>query len=113
VVDDPGARDSAEVPAQVVAVGPVGRGQRLERLPGEPVHLESLVVVEVGELRTVPERRHHQVARRVGELVQQHERAPPAVDDELLLVVAIRREAEDAALLLVGRLDVLEAPRRP
>ena len=36
-----------------------------------------------------------------------------AMDDELLLVVAFCRAAEDAAVLLVGVLHVLEAPRRP
>jgi hypothetical protein len=35
------------------------------------------------------------------------------VDDEPLLVVALDREAEEAAVLLVGSLDVLEAPRGP
>src|SRR5438067_5136116 len=53
------------------------------------------------------------MAGRVRELVQEDERALAAVDDELLDVVALGRAAEDAAVLLVGGLDVFEAPRRP
>ena len=75
--------------------------------------LEGLVLVELGEVHPVPEGRNHEVPRRVRKLVQEGECAPPAADDEPLLVVALGCEAEDAALLLVGRLDVLEAPRRP
>jgi hypothetical protein len=61
VVDDPGARDAAQVPAQIRAVGPVGRRERLKCLGGEAVDLERLVVLELAELRAVPVRRHHQV----------------------------------------------------
>jgi hypothetical protein len=113
VVDDARARDAAEVPAEVVAGRAVRRRERLERLPRELMDLERLVLVELGEAGSMPEGRDHEVAGRVRELVQERERAPPAVDDEPLLVVALGSEAEDAALLLVGRLDVLETPRRP
>jgi hypothetical protein len=34
-------------------------------------------------------------------------------DEALGVVVARRGGAEDAAIVLVGRLDVLESPRRP
>ena len=62
----------------------------------------------------MPVRRDEQVPRRVRELVQQDERALAAVHDEMLLVVvACRGAAEEAAVLLVRVLDVLEAPRRP
>ena len=36
-----------------------------------------------------------------------------AANDEPFLVGAFEREAEDAALLLVGAADVLEPPRSP
>ncbi len=64
-------------------------------------------------MSAVPIRRDEQMARRVRELVQQHERALAAVDDEVLDVVALGGAAEDAAVLLVRRLDVFEPPRRP
>jgi hypothetical protein len=35
------------------------------------------------------------------------------MDDQSLLVIAGDGLAEETSLLLVGRLDVLEAPRRP
>ena len=77
------------------------------------MYLERFRVVELAEVRPVPVRRDHQMPGRVRELVQQHERALAAMHDELLLVVARRGAAEDAAVLLVRALDVLEAPRRP
>src|SRR5262249_31994194 len=80
---------------------------------GEAVDLERLLVGQVAELTDVSDRRDHQMAGGVRELVQQHERLLAAMDDEGLLVVAVGREAEDAPFLLVGLLDVFEAPRRP
>ena len=79
----------------------------------EPVDLDGLLVVELGEVADVPHRRDQQVARRVREPVQEDERAPSPVHDEPFLVGALVREAEDAALLLVGAADVLESPRGP
>jgi hypothetical protein len=75
--------------------------------------LEGLVRVEVAELSGVPPRRDQQVARRIWELVEEDERVLAAVDDETVLVGSLEREAEDAALLLVGAAHVLEAPRSP
>src|SRR5207247_7584526 len=84
-----------------------------EALPGEPVELERLLVLELGEPGHVPSRRDHQMSRGVRELVEQDESTLAAVDDEPLLVAAGIREAEDATLLLVGGGHVLEAPRCP
>ena len=62
----------------------------------------------------MPHRRHHQVPRRVRELVEQHERPLAAVDDEARLTeLAGGLAAEDAALRGAGLLHVCEAPRRP
>ena len=69
--------------------------------------------VELAELARVPHRSDQQVAGRVRELVQQDERALAAVHDQAVLVGPVERGAEEAALLLVGAPDVLEAPRRP
>src|SRR5690348_13632963 len=113
VVDDAGAGDAAHVPAEVEALGPVGRPQRLEAVRGEPVHLERLVVGEPAEVGAVPVGRDEKVSRRVRELVQEDEGTLAAMDDELLLVVALRGAAEDATLDLVGGLDVLQPPRSP
>src|SRR5207248_9534234 len=98
---------------EVVALRRVRLSERAEALAGEPVDLERLLVLELAEVDAVPERRDHQVTRRVRELVQEHDPARPTVDDEALLVVAGSGEAADTALLLVRRLDVLEAPGRP
>ena len=75
--------------------------------------LDELVVVERAEVARMTNGRHHEMAGGVRELVQQHEGLRPAMDDQLLLVIAIERAAEHAAGILVGGLDVLEAPRRP
>ena len=114
VVDDACACDPAEVPAQVVALRAHRLGERPEPSGGEGMDLGRLVRAELAELALVPRGRHHQVPGRVRVLVQQHERAPPAVHRERRLVVRrARGAAEQAALQLVRRADVLEAPRRP
>ena len=77
------------------------------------MNLDRFVVFELAELADVPERRDHQMAGRIGILVQEHERALAAVDDEPLLVRGGSGEAEHASLLLVGLVDVFEPPRRP
>src|SRR6185437_144895 len=77
------------------------------------MQLQHLVVVERAVLTDVPLRRDHEVAGRVGVLVQQRDRLSATADDQALFVVACDRITEDAARLLVGRLDVLEAPGRP
>ena len=79
----------------------------------EPVDLDRLVGVELAELAGVPRGGDHQVARRVRELVEQHERALAAVNDEPVLVWPLERAAEDAAVLLVGATDVFESPGSP
>ncbi len=53
------------------------------------------------------------MARRIGEPVQENQCPVPAPHDESLLVVALARQAEKAHTLVVGALDVLEAPGRP
>ena len=113
VVDDAGARNPAEVPAEVVALRSVGLGESRDPALSKAVDLESLIVRKVGELADVPVGGDHQVAGGVRELVQEHEGALAAVDDEPLLVVAGGRVAEDAARLLVGLGDVLEPPGSP
>ena len=108
VVDDPGARDAAEVPAEVVALRP--------RRPARARRPRSR---RAGGSRAPPRRRARRGRRGAG--TARPSRGPtctgtgsrartraPAVDDELLL-----RLAEDAARALVGLLHVLEAPRRP
>ena len=87
VVDDSGACDSTEVPAEVVALRHVCRAERRERLRCEAVHLERFGVHERGELADVAVRRDQQVPRAVRELVQQDERTLAAMHDEPLLVV--------------------------
>src|SRR6266480_3984380 len=62
VVDDPGAGNSAEVPAEVVALRLIDSRERAEPLGGEAMDLERLVVVELAEVADVPERGHQQVA---------------------------------------------------
>ena len=113
VVDDPGTGDAAQVPAQVVALRLVRRRQGAEALRGESMDLGRLVGLELTELTHVAVRRHHQMAGRVGELVQEHERAVATADDETIFVRARSGETEDAALLLIRLLDVFETPRRP
>ena len=113
VVDDPSSGDSTEVPAQVVALRSVQLAECAHPCRGEAMKLEHLVVVQLPVLADVSNRRSHEVPRRIRELVQQDDAALVAMDDELLRVVAVDRRAEHATGLVVGRLDVLEAPRRP
>ena len=113
VVDDAGTGNAAEIPAEVVALRGVRRGQRVHARRGETVELEHLVVRELAVLADVPHGRNHEVAGRVRELVQHDDRERAAVNDEPLGVVTGGRETEDAALLLVRRLDVLQAPGGP
>ena len=113
MVDDAGARNSAEVPAEVVALRPVGLGESRDPALSKAVDLESLIVRKVGELADVPVGGDHQVAGGVRELVQQHKGVLAAMDDEPLLVVTDRSVAEDAARLLVGLGDVFEPPGSP
>ena len=101
VIRHTGSGNSPQVPAEVEALRAVGLGQGAQPLTGEPVQLEDFVVLEVGDLTDVANRRNHQVAGRIREAIEQDERTPAAVDDEPLLVVALAGEAEDAALLLV------------
>ena len=94
--------------------GPYVAVERVETLRAEPMDLEGLGVVEVAEVHSVPVRRDEQMARRIRELVQEDERALAAMHDELALVVVGRGGgAEEAAVLLVRVLHVLEPPRRP
>ena len=75
--------------------------------------LDGFVGVEVAELSDMPEGRDHEMAGRIGELVQQGERVFAAANDEAFLVGELEREAENAAFLLVGAAHVLEPPRSP
>ena len=113
MVEDAGAGDAAEVPAEVVALGLVDGGEGAEPLRGETMDLHRFVGFELAELAHVPERRDHQVAGRVRIFVQQHESPLAAVDDEPFLVRPLRGETEEAALLFVRSLDVFESPRSP
>lgn len=82
VVDDPRARDPAQVPAEVVPLRRVDLGQRRQSALRQAVHLERLVVPKLGQLIRMAVRRDHQMPRRVRESVQQHERVIAPVDDE-------------------------------
>ena len=70
--------NSPQVPAEVEALWAVGLGQGSETLTGEPVELEDFVVLEVGDLTDMANRRDHQVAGRVGKAIEQDERTPAA-----------------------------------
>jgi Ca2+-binding RTX toxin-like protein len=113
VIGDAGAGDPAEVPADVEALWTVELRQRPHALPREPMNLQGLAVTELRELTDVPEGRDHQVAGGIGEPVQERECLPAAMDDEAGLVLALGGPAKDAPFLLVGLLDVFEAPGRP
>src|SRR5690349_7152160 len=107
VIRDAGSGDPPDVPAEVEAVRPVHVAQRVEPLRAEPVDLERLVVGELAEARAVTIRRDEKVARRIGKLVQQHERALAAVYDEMRLVVSARGgRAQEAGIRLICVLDV-------
>ena len=62
VIDDAGAGDAAEVPAEVVALRPVDLAERGDALDGEPVDLERLLVRKPGELADVPVRGDQRMA---------------------------------------------------
>jgi hypothetical protein len=72
------------------------------------VHLECLLVREEAEVAQVPVRGDQQMAGGVRELVQDDQGVLAAVHEQFFFGLA-----EDAAVELVGLLDVLEAPRRP
>ena len=108
VILDPGARDAAEVPAEVVPVRRVLGAERLDAARAQAMHLERLLVGEEAEVAEVAVRCDEQMPGGVGELVQHDQRMLAAMHEQLLLGLA-----EDAAVELVGLLDVLEAPRRP
>ena len=72
---------------EVVALRRVRLGERGDSALGQPVDLERLLVGQLAELADVPDRRDHQVAGRVRELVQEHEGRCSAVHDERLGVV--------------------------
>ena len=113
VVDDSGARDPAEVPAEVEALRAHALGERAETRGGQPVDLHGLVGGYLAELSLVPVGSDHEVACRVGVSVEQDEGVLAAVNDEAVLVPGLGGAAEDAPFLLVRVLDVLEPPRGP
>ena len=113
VVDETGAGDPAEVPADVVALRRVGLCECGHCTLREAVQVKRLLVGEVAELTHMAERRDKQVAGGVRELVQERERTPAAVDDETLAVVTRRGVAEETAFLLVCARDVFETPGCP
>src|SRR5437762_10838061 len=86
VIDDAGSGDSAEVPAEVVALRPVALGEGGEPALREPVDLQRLLVRKVAELTHVPVGGDHQVPRGVRKLVQEHECVLSPGDDQPLLV---------------------------
>src|SRR5688572_18566034 len=113
VVDDARARDPPEVPAGVESLWPHGLGKRGDSGGCKPVDLESLLGLELAEFALVAVGRDHQVTGCVRILVQDDERACSAVDYQPFLIVPVACATEDAPLLLVRALDVLEAPARP
>jgi hypothetical protein len=113
VVGDTGTGDSPEVPAQVVALGPIDAGESTHPLPCEPVHVQHLLVVQLGELPDMAQRCDQQMPGGIGEFVQHDERMSGTPHDEAFLVAAVLGRAEDAPGLLVGAAHVLEAPGCP
>ena len=113
---DPGAGDPALVEADVVAVRLVDLLEPAHRPLRQRHHLRHRLGRQLLQAADVLVGRHHQVAVRVREEVEDHEAALAAVDDQVRLVVVRRRlGAEDALLLdVLGRvLHVGEAPGRP
>jgi len=115
VVGDTRTGDVSEVPAEVEAVGVVGPFEHIDADDGQAMEIERLAVVELPERADVADRGGHQVSRRVGELVQEHQGTRSAVDEERRLDrhLACGLGAEDAGLELVRVLDVLETPGSP
>ena len=86
------------------ASGAVDGAQGGDRLRGQLVHLGRLVGSELPELADVAQRRDHQMARRVGELVEQHEGVVASVDDEAgLAELVVASDAEHAPVLRCRR----------
>jgi hypothetical protein len=77
------------------------------------VELGGLIRGELAEFADMAKRGHHQMPRRIRELVQEHERALAAMNDEPVFIRRLDRAAEDAPGLLIGLLDVLQPPRGP
>jgi glyoxalase family protein len=75
-----------------------------------PAHLPR---GQLAELPLVAERRDHQVPAGIRVAVEENERRTSAVNDEPMRVVELGGPTEDAAGLLVRRLDVLEPPGGP
>src|SRR5207237_6909389 len=74
----------------------------------------ALVGRQPVQLRLVADGRHHQMARRIGEGVQNGEAEWPPLQDQRLLVVAGQQRAEQAAVLAVGDAgDVVRPPPGP
>src|SRR3954454_19896862 len=78
VIDDAGAGDAAEVPAEIVALRAVDLTEGGHALDRQPVDLQRLLVRKPGELADVPVGGDHQMTARVGGLVQHHKREPAA-----------------------------------
>ena len=87
--------------------------ERVDAADREPVDLERLLVAQFRELADVADWGDEEVAG--VELVQDRDRGLPAAHEQRLVLPERggRLEAEDAALELVGLLDVLEPPGRP
>ena len=96
------------------ASGPYVPAQGVERRRRQRVELADLVRLELAELGDVTDGSHHQVSRRVWELVEQDEAVlasshHQAVGAELIC----RLRAEHAPVLVPGLGDVLESPGSP
>lgn len=115
MVGDARAGDVTEVPAEVEAAGTVDPSENVDAGYSETMNLERLVVGQLTQRADVAARRDDEVAGRVRVLVEDRERDAADVYTERLVLGQTPGGlvAEDAALVLLGALDVLEPPGRP
>jgi hypothetical protein len=108
------AGHAPEVDPDVEAVWSQGAACDLDRSEGHIHELVTLPRLEVVGLADVAKGRDHDVAAVVRVGVEDHERVRSAVEDPMALVVAsLEALAEEAAITVIGRRDVLRAPRAP
>ena len=99
---DARAGDRAEVQADVEPVGAARLAQRGDGALGEAGQLGGLRLVQLGVVRDVPVRAHHEVTGVVRVEVQDGEDALPAPDDQAVLVAHLRNLAERASVVRSG-----------
>jgi hypothetical protein len=113
VPGDAGAGDRSQVRAHVEPLRPEGPAERPLSPLEQPDQVGRLAGVEVGERGHVAVRRDQQVARGVGEQVQDHEGARAPMDDVGLPVVPPRQRLAEDAPLSAAALRILDVPHPP